>query len=352
MKYGVTVDLLVLSIFVVLSFLYILWGIKNLPKEEWQFLASIPKQKIVDKDTWVGVNITYYGLLNANAYTMSVALFLTLNSMAKITLYQSMLIAFFILSLCIPASKFVARIVEGKSGTLTIGGALFVGFLITPIVLLLTNDLFETEIPTIPILASMMISYTYGEALGRLACLSFGCCYGRRIDDAHPLIKPFFRKFYCIFHGKTKKIAYESNLEGFKVIPVQAITSIFFLLVSILGLILYYNTHFITAFLLCLLSTQLWRVLSEFLRADFRGGKRFTPYQTMALVNILIGLIIITSLKAKPISIQPIIDSISNIINLPGILFLQGIWFITLLFTGISVVTSSEIKFKVNYDKV
>ena len=42
------------------------WGFKALPNEQWQILATLPRKK-EPSGTWVGVNITYYGLLSASA---------------------------------------------------------------------------------------------------------------------------------------------------------------------------------------------------------------------------------------------------------------------------------------------
>jgi hypothetical protein len=45
--------------------------------------------------------------------------------------------------------------------------------------------------PIVPALAAVMIAYTFGEALGRLACISFGCCYGVSISKLTRFSKGF-----------------------------------------------------------------------------------------------------------------------------------------------------------------
>lgn len=55
----------------------------------------------------------------------------------------------------------------------------------------------------IPIMAAMAVAYTLGEGLGRLGCISFGCCYGKAIDTCHPLVRRIFSKTPFIFKGAT-----------------------------------------------------------------------------------------------------------------------------------------------------
>ena len=49
----------------------LIWGFKTLPKEKWQMVAALPVEKM-DQGRWRGVNLTWYGLLSANAYTFGV----------------------------------------------------------------------------------------------------------------------------------------------------------------------------------------------------------------------------------------------------------------------------------------
>ena len=74
-----------------------------------------------------------------------------------------------------------------------------------------------------------------------------------------------------VFSGKTKKIAYAHGLDGQKVIPVQALTSLIFCASGLAGVYLFLEGHYQTAFLQAVVVTQFWRFVSELLRADYRG---------------------------------------------------------------------------------
>jgi prolipoprotein diacylglyceryltransferase len=83
----------------------------------------------------------------------------------------------------VPSSKLMARIVERKKHTSTIGGASFVGLLLAPWIIQGTQVVCLStgagQVSVMVVLAAVMICYTLGEGLGRLACISFGCCYGK-----------------------------------------------------------------------------------------------------------------------------------------------------------------------------
>jgi hypothetical protein len=80
-----------------------------------------------------------------------------------------------------------------------------------------------------PALAAIMIAYAFGEGLGRLACISFGCCYGVALQEAHPLLRRVFDRWHFVFFGDTKKISYASGLAGKQVVPIQAITLLLYI---------------------------------------------------------------------------------------------------------------------------
>ena len=110
------------------------WAFKRLPDERWQFLASVP----IIKDAggrWHGLNFTYYGLLTANALVFGVGLLIVLLGSLHVPTTVTVALILAVLLLCLPAAKWVARLVEGKSCTFTIAGAFFVGIFVTPVVL-------------------------------------------------------------------------------------------------------------------------------------------------------------------------------------------------------------------------
>jgi hypothetical protein len=72
------------------------------------------------------------------------------------------------------------------------------------------------------------------------------------------------------------------------VAPLQAITAALFTMTALLGTYLFLKSYFPSALLLTIVSTQGWRFLSEFFRADNRGpSQTLSAYQRMALINIL-----------------------------------------------------------------
>jgi hypothetical protein len=285
-----------------------------------------------------------------------VFIFLVLTSSVQISPIRTIILTIIILGVCIPASKIVAQIVENKPGTLTIGGASFVGIIITPIIITLLNNFFfldEGKIPVLPVLAAMAIAYTFGESLGRLACLSFGCCYGKKLNESSQILQNIFKNFYHIFYGKTKKISYASNLDGEKVIPVQSLTSIIYLVAGITSLLLFFNKFFTFSLILSVMITQLWRFYSETLRADFRGNMKISAYQIMSFISILytiaLNFIYRNDFIPKRLSVT---FSFDYLYNVPILIFLEILWVLTFLWTGKSIVTASKIKFYINYDKI
>ena len=102
---------------------------KSLPKEKWQIIGSIPKKKI-DDNTWLGMNLTYYGFFNANAYVFATALIFVLLGALEIPIAIIFTLVIIIFTFCMPASKIVARVVEKKPSTFSVGGAFFVGILV------------------------------------------------------------------------------------------------------------------------------------------------------------------------------------------------------------------------------
>lgn len=187
-------------------------------------------------------------------------------------------IATALLLICTPAAGLLARLVEGKPNTFTIGGASFLGFLLAPVVIVVTSRILEAqwgfEVPLTPTLAAIGVAYAIGEGTGRLACISFGCCYGKPLSTVPGWLAPVFDRFHFIFRGDTKKAAYASGLEFVPLLPIQGLTAVVSAGAGLVGLVLFAHGFFHSAFLLTVVVTQAWRVLSEMLRADYRGEGR------------------------------------------------------------------------------
>jgi prolipoprotein diacylglyceryltransferase len=249
----------------------------------------------------------------------------------------------------------IARIVENKPQTLTIGGASFVGFLAAlGIACILSSDsaLGSYHVPAVPLLAAISAAYALGEGLGRLACISFGCCYGKPLAECHPWLRKAIGRHSFVFSGKSKKISYESGLDGKHVVPIQAITSTLYVAVALAGVLLYLKSCYSISLAFTMTVTQLWRVLSEMLRADYRGEGRLSMYQIMALIAIGCGWVAVFAFGETSL---PKADLGSGIISLwdPAVLlFLQLLGLTTFLYTGRSMVTSSTMSFHVIKERI
>ena len=328
---------------------------KSLPKEKWQIIGAIPKKKI-DDNKWIGVNFTYYGFFNANAYSFATALIFVLLGALEIPVVVTFIIVIAIFAFCMPASKIVARIVEKKPSTFSVGGAFFVGIIIIPWVVWLIRETLGkqmgVDIQISTVLSAVSIAYAFGEGIGRLACISFGCCYGKPLSDVHPFFQKLFTKKNFIFYGKTKKIAYAHGYDNLKVLPIQAVTAIIFTASGLLGLYLFLNRNFIAAFLISVLITQSWRFLSEFFRADYRGERKISVYQIMGICSIPYAAIIAVFFSIGQSQFPNILKGLQVFWSPEVIVFLESLWLVTFLFTGRSEVTGATMSFHVIKEKI
>lgn len=146
---------------------------------------------------------------------------------------STMLAILLVLAGCIPSARLMAMLVEKKWHTFTIGGVSFVGILLAPWSIQLTNTILhssEPRLPLIPVLAAMVIAYTQGEGLGRLGCISYGCCYGKPLKECNKILQLLFNRANFIFYGSTKKVVYQAQLAGEKLIPIQTVTCVLYTL--------------------------------------------------------------------------------------------------------------------------
>ena len=193
----------------------------------------------------------------------------------------------------------------------------------------------------------MSIAYTLGEGIGRLACISFGCCYGKPLADCSPLINKIFQKHNFIFSGKTKKIAYADAFDGKRVIPVQALTTVIYSLTGLAGCYLFLKGFTTAAFVLTLIVTQIWRAFSEFLRADFRGEGKISGYQIMALVACCYGLFIAYIFNQTFTGTPDLARGLAALWNPALLIFFLALWIAIFLYMGKSRVTTSLIEIHV-----
>ena len=334
---------------------YLFWGIRTLPRERWQILAAVPVRK-KEGDRWDGINFTWYGLLTGNAYVVAVAVLFVLMGAVGVPLAGTASMAVIMLACCVPSSRLVARIVENKAHTFTVGGAVFVGVLLAPAVVWLVNRAIGTvlafSISSAAALAALAIAYAFGEGLGRLACISFGCCYGKPLDDSPSWLQRLFAGRTFIFYGKTRKIAYAGGLEGERVLPVQALTAFIYSCSALAATGLFLNSRYALAFFLALSSTQSWRVFSETLRADHRGAGTFSAYQVMGLISLFYGMAIILLSPNGSAAPPDIAKGLTSLWHPAPLLFLQLTWLIIFSYTGRSTVTGATLSFHVHHDRI
>lgn len=326
------------------------WAFRHLPNEKWQILAVIPQYK-TDAQHWQGLNLTYYGFFIASAYTFALAVLLVLLHTTGMDLIGVGFIMLAMLAICLPAARITARIVEKKPGTNTVAGASFVGLLLLPLLVYLTNVTLgrwmNFHISLLIMLAAVSTAYAFGEGIGRLACVSFGCCYGKPLGSCSGLIQSLFRKFHLVFTGSIKKAAYAGGLEGQPVIPIQALTAIVCCLAGLAGVYLFLSGFFMAAALVTFTVTHAWRLVSEIWRADYRGGRRFSTYQRMAVVSFLYMLPLLWLSFSPDLQPSDIADGLEVLWKPATIIGLQFVWGAVFLYTGRSRVTAAHLEFSI-----
>lgn len=330
------------------------WGIRTLPAERWQMIAAIPLTKNGSGE-WRGLNLTYYGFFSATASTFGVALTIVLLSSLGTPLAAAFAVIAIMMAICVPASKVLAWMIEGKRNTFTIAGAAFLAAIVMPPGLWLAQNLlarwFEVTIRALPILAAAAIAYALSEAIGRMACLSFGCCYGKPLRQASPRLARLFEHHHLVFHGNTKKASYASGLADEPLLPVQAITSVVFMLSGLVGLVFFLAGDWRVAALVPAVATWGWRAVSELLRADHRGNSRVSVYQWMALIAIAYLGLMLSVMPAGGLA-PNLAAGLAQVTSVGVVVLLQLLWIGLFLFYGRSRVTGSVMSFHVVAENV
>jgi prolipoprotein diacylglyceryltransferase len=338
-----------------LAFLYLAlfcWAFRVLPSEGWQFLASVPLRR-TQHGAWEGMNLTYYGLLTSTAVTIAVAVMIVLLGSHHVSLGRITLLIGSLLVLTVPAARLVAWIVEGKANTFTIGGAGFVGLIAAPCLVWTINLIGpEKPLPAFASLASLAVAYAFGEGTGRIACVSFGCCYGKPLSAAPPWWRHLFSGQSFIFTGETKKAAYEGGFERVPLVPIQAMSAVLLVVSGLAGLALFLAGLSSIAFLATLLLSHGWRVVSEYCRADYRGGLRLSAYQAMAIGGIGYGALVMLLMPPEPPVVPDLLFGLTMLWDPTIIVSLQMLWLLIFLYTGRSTVTASQISFSVLKDRI
>ena len=349
-------NLLFLAVLTLLLAVLLGWGFVHLPRERWQMLAAIPWSKRGD-GSWQGINLTWYGLLLASGQTLAVCLLLLLLGAAGISVGGSLLAIVALLAFCLPAARIVAILVEKKRHTFTVGGAFFVGIVLAPWIILLVDRLLQRfasgeTLPVLPTMAAMAVAYALGEGLGRLGCISFGCCYGKPLKDCHPLLQRLFAGRAFTFAGPTKKAVYAGGYAGQPLLPVQAVTCVVCCLTAVAGSFLFLGGRYLAALILAVVVTQLWRIFSETLRADFRGFASFTAYQKMGGLAVVYILAVVWLWPAPQLPAPHITAALARFWRPETVLALQLLWLVFFAYFGRSTVTSSSLSFELLRDRL
>lgn len=186
--------LFILTLAFLLTPLFI-WGFRALPRERWQIICTIPVRKMAD-GSWQGLNLTYYGLFNATSLCAAVALVLILTAAAGVDVRVFAAVTCVLLMFCLPASRLMAHKVEKKHNTFSVGAASFLGIVLGPWLVWLTEAavqrLAHMGFNNMAVMSALVVGYALGEGIGRLACISFGCCYGRPMDQMPRLVRRYF----------------------------------------------------------------------------------------------------------------------------------------------------------------
>lgn len=330
------------------------WAFRALPREHMQVALCVPRRKRPD-GRWQAVNITYYGVFSATAYALAGGLLIALMGAVGARPWIAALPLAALLAVCVPAASWVTYWVEGKRNGFTVGGASFVGILLAPWVCIGLDALLRAAglpgLPVRPALAALALAYALGEGVGRLACISFGCCYGRPLAACPPWLRRLFARNHVVFHGATRKVCYSGELGGHPLVPVQALTASLYTGVALAGAWLFLRGFHGTAFALALFVTQGWRVLSEFIRADYRGGGRLSAYQRMSLAAIVYGAAVMVWLP--PADGAASLAAGAQALSRPGTLAaLAALWIAILMHTGISRVTTATVELQVCHDRI
>ena len=331
------------------------WAFRTLPAEKWQVIASRPVEKTGDGN-WKGVNYTFYGFFIASAYIFATMTTFVLLGAMGVPVVATITMVIGISALCVPSSKLIANIIEKKKATFSVGGASFVGVIAAPLVVAITRATLGTwmnfQVYTLSVLATIAIGYAFGEGLGRMACMSFGCCFGKPMEDVPEWIRKLFQGRAFVFTGKTKKISYAGGLEGREVMPIQAVTTTIYCGTGLFCTYLFLKGFHGAALFISIAVTQIWRILSEFLRADFRGGRKFTFYQYMCLGSLFIAAVLAWFLPVPPATSADLGAGLATLWNPAILLLLQVLWVIMFLFFGTSETTASEMNIHVVQEKI
>lgn len=233
------------------------------------------------------------------------------------------------------------------------GGAYTLGAALLPLFAMLINS--TAEEPRIllgPTMAAAGIALALGEGIGRLGCISFGCCYGIPLAECPPVPAKLILYRGFQFLGETKKASYEGGFSGVLLAPLQAMATVVLTLTAFVAALLFLQGWYRASFVTSIVVSQLWRFASEQLRADDRGAGRISAYQWMAL-----GLVALCLIGAPLISVSPppaarLSEAALQLWNPLALVALQTLWVALFVYTGCSRTTASSLRLHLCRDRI
>ena len=129
------------------------------------------------------------------------------------------------------------------------------------------------------------------------------------------------------------------------------LTSVIYTVAGLAGVWLFLQGRFRGAYLLCILTTQLWHGLSEILRADFRGGRTISGYQYFAGIAALTGVLYALVIPSTPAT-PDLLWGLGLLWHPAFILGTAAVALIIFLFTGRSQVTGAHLSLYVHSDRI
>lgn len=106
------------------------------------------------------------------------------------------------------------------------------------------------------------------------------------------------------------------------------------------------------AFVLTMAVTQGWRVLSEFLRGDYRGHGSVSAYQIMGIAAIAFAGILSYSTADHVGFTADLAAGIEALWHAEVLLALQMLWALVFVMFGKSMVTGAQISFHLREDRI
>jgi phosphatidylglycerol---prolipoprotein diacylglyceryl transferase len=148
---------------------------------------------------------------------------------------------------------------------------------------------FQYQLPLLCLTDSLVIGLSFGQILGRLGCLNYGCCHGVECNN-----KSWFLKYR---HPNSKVYRTDQKLVGKPLYPTQIISSISNLIIwSILIYMAYTNNNMATGILTItyLILFSLKRFIIEFFRGELPRTNylTFTLWQWLSIILFSIGIYI------------------------------------------------------------